>query len=105
MKYKIICPVCGTKLSRWHYFSTASIHCQCRSCGARFRMTTFGWLLTLFVVMLEILLLVLFRREFISRLTALGLLLTTCALAIWLLPSLTPVQLQGGAKNNPDKPF
>lgn len=93
MKIKIICPRCATRLSRWHYFSTTSLHYRCRSCGARFRLTAAGWLATFGIIAIQGLWFVLARWQVIPAPVAIGLLLLTCGLAMWLLPYLTPVKL------------
>jgi hypothetical protein len=100
MDYKITCPKCGTKLSRWHYFSTMSIYYRCRSCNAQFRMTTAGWLISLGVVALEIGCFVLYRLHFIPAYLAIDLLLIVCSLAVWLLPFVISVKLKHNATVN-----
>ena len=94
MDYKIKCPDCGTRLSRWHYFSSISIHYRCRDCGGRFRMTGKGFVITFAV---SGLLGVWFGLGLIGVLPfymAFDFLAATCAVAIWLLPNLTPVQAE-----------
>ena len=93
MNYKISCPSCGTKVSRWHIFCEPALHHRCRKCDARIRVGLIGWLATFAVVAVQILWFVLYRRHLISLYLAIGLLLVTCGLAIWILPYLTPVHL------------
>jgi apolipoprotein N-acyltransferase len=94
MDYKIICPGCGTRLSRWRYFSTLSIYYRCPGCAARFRLTAKGFAITFAVGGVQILWVVLDLLDVISWYVAIDFLLATCALALWLLPLWTPVQAE-----------
>ena len=91
MNYKASCPQCGTRLSRWHYFTTAFRY-RCRSCGAQFRLTTFGWLVTIAMIVLLISFYVLYRLDIVSWQAAIALILLAWAVATWLIPYLTPVR-------------
>ena len=68
---------------------------RCRACGAYFRMTATGWLITVAVIVAEILWYALFRAKMISAYVAIGLVLVTCILATFGLPYVTPVQEAG----------
>jgi hypothetical protein len=92
MNYKIICPACSTRLSRWRYFSTLSIYYRCPRCGARFRMTARGFAVTFAAVAVLFFSVALFSFGVVSWYVALDLLFVTGGLALWLLPLLTPVQ-------------
>ena len=85
-------------MARWHWFSTASLHYQCRKCGAKFRLTARGWFLTLAVCAVQILIYVLYRWRILPWHVGIGLLLIILGLALWLLPYLTPVRLSGQPK-------
>src|SRR5260370_9892236 len=101
MVYKISCPSCGARLSRWHWM-TSAIHYRCRSCGVRFRMRASGWALYFAVIAIEVFWYVLFRMHVVSSYVAIGLILVTCGLATWYLPFLTPVWF--GRKAEPQSP-
>jgi len=92
MDYKIICPGCTTRLSRWRYFSTLSIYYRCPRCGARFRMTAKGFAVTFAAVAVLSFSVALYWFGVVSWYVALDLLFATGGLALWLLPLLTPVQ-------------
>jgi hypothetical protein len=92
MDYKIICPGCKTRLSRWRYYSTLYIYYRCPACGARFRMTAKGFAITFAAAALQCLWLVLNLLDVISWYVAMDFLFVTVVLATWLLPLLTPVQ-------------
>ena len=68
---------------------------RCRGCGAYFRMTATGWLITVGVIVAEIFWYVLFRAGMISAYVAIGLVLVTCILATFGLPYVTPVRGHG----------
>jgi len=102
MTYKTRCPDCGAKLSRQNLIATATIHYQCRTCGAKFRMTAFGLLLTFAIVAVEFLLWALSHWHILPRLVAIGLLLATLGLSIWLLPYLIPVRPEHKKQNRED---
>jgi hypothetical protein len=97
MRYKIACPSCGAKLSRWHWIFSA-IYYRCRSCGILFGMTALGWAVYLTVVAVEIFWYALCRLHFISSYVAIVLVVVTCAFGVWLLPYLTPVQFRRQAE-------
>jgi len=99
MDYKIICPGCKTRLSRWRYYSTLSIYYRCPACGARFRMTAKGFAITFAVAAVQSLWLVLDLLDIISWYVAIDFLFLTIALAIWILPLLTPVQARPALKS------
>lgn len=92
MDYKIICPACRTRLSRWRYFSTLSIYYRCPRCCARFRMTAKGFAVTFAAVAVLSFSVALYWFGIVSWYVALDLLFVTGGLALWLLPLLTPVQ-------------
>src|SRR5215469_8418052 len=94
MNYKVSCPSCGMRASRWRIFGVPSIYCRCRGCGATFGLTAAGWGSMFVVIVVEILLFVLGHSQVISRFVAIGALIATCALAIWLLPYFSPVKLR-----------
>jgi hypothetical protein len=87
VSYKLSCPACGRRVSRWHAFTEPTLFHRCRGCGTLLRA---AWAGTLLVVAVEIAWFVLYRMRIISALTAIGLLLLTFALAVWLLPYFTP---------------
>ena len=92
MNYKASCPQCGTKLSRWQYF-TKVLRYRCRSCGAHFRLTAVGWLITISFTALLISFFVLYRLHIISWQVAIGLILAGFAVSTWLEPYF-PVRLE-----------
>lgn len=94
MNYKMACPSCETRVSRWHMFTSPAIYHRCRGCGALFRITTAGWLATMTVVALQILWFVLTEMGVISRSAAIIFLLVTFAISVWLLPYFSPVHLK-----------
>jgi hypothetical protein len=94
MDYKIICPGCGTRLSRWRYFSTLSIYYRCPRCGARFRMTGKGFTVTFAAVAVLFFPVALYWLGLVSWYVAMDLLFVAGGLALWLLPLLTPVQAE-----------
>jgi hypothetical protein len=94
MEYKIKCPACETRLSRWRYFSSLSIHYRCRNCGGRFRMTAQGFAITFAVAGVQLVWFCLGVVGVLQPYVAFDFLAATCALAIWLLPNYTPVQAE-----------
>jgi hypothetical protein len=94
MNYKAFCPTCGTKVSRWRLFSTPVIYYRCSQCGASFRVSAAGWVATFIVVAVQLCWFALYRVGIISSYVAIGLLLLTCGLAVWLLPYFSPVRLK-----------
>ena len=109
MKYKIVCPVCGKRVSRWRVFLDPTIFHRCRDCGLRFRTR---WTETLLVVATLFAWFILEKTRIISPLVAIGLVSLTGALAIWLLPYFTRViperratpDASGEDKGNPQGP-
>ena len=95
MTYRISCPDCSAKVSRWQCFLTPTLDYRCRKCGAKFRISPVGWLVALVVVVLQVLWFLLALRHVISAQIALLLILLTCILSLWLLPYLTPVNRSG----------
>lgn len=91
MNYKLSCPACGKRVSRWLAFSEPIIFHRCRGCGIHFPTS---WTATFVVVAIEIGWLVLERMRIISPWVAIGLVLLTCVLAIWLLPYFSPTILK-----------
>jgi uncharacterized protein (DUF983 family) len=100
MNYKACCPVCGGRASRWHLFTSPRIYHRCRSCGANFRLTAAGHASVFAVVVLQVGWYLLVQLQIISHYVAIGLLLATCASAIWLLPYLSPLRLRETQKNS-----
>jgi len=96
MDYKIICPGCKTRLSRWRYFSTLSIYYRCPDCGARFRMTGKGFAITIAASAVLFFSVALNLFGVVSWYVAMDLLFVIGGLALWLLPLLTPVQAERG---------
>ena len=80
MTYKLSCPACGTKMSRWQ-FSPPAIYYRCRECGARLRLSAAGWIATFVVITGQFLWFVLYRNGSISNYVGIGLALLTCDLA------------------------
>jgi len=91
MEYKIVCPKCGARLSRWHWMLSVTEY-RCRNCQARFCMTFLGWLMTVGVILEEFLWFALFQVKVISMGVAIGLVVATCVVGTWALPYWTPVQ-------------
>src|SRR5438045_1158638 len=94
MNYKACCPKCGAKLTRRQYFSTWRIHFQCGTCAARFRFTVLGFNIFFIGLGVQFLWFGLYRARTIPASAAIGLVVLTCLLGIWLLPMLTPVKLR-----------
>src|ERR1043166_3218928 len=94
MNYKVSCPSCGLRATRWQIFGSPTIYHRCRGCGASFGLTAAGWCSMFGVIALQIGWFVLAQFQVVSRYTAIALLLATCGLAIWLLPYFSPVKLR-----------
>ena len=92
MIYKMICPNCGTKLSRFDYCTTPSIDYTCRKCATKFRMTAIGWFITFAVVLFEMVAFALYILKIIPPWALIIFILGICALAVWLIPFMTPVK-------------
>ena len=95
MTYRIVCPACATRVPRWQCFLTPALDYRCRKCGAKFRISPFGWLISAMVVIIQVVWFVLAIRHIIAPLLALALVVLTCILTIWLLPYLIPVNRSG----------
>ena len=89
MNYRVTCPSCGKKVSRWHIFGEPTIYHRCRSCGTEFST---GWAGVIIVVAVELFWFALERFQVISSHLAIALVLVTCVLAVWLLPYFTSVR-------------
>ena len=94
MDYKVKCPDCGTRLSRWRYFSSLSIYYRCPKCAARYRMTARGFAMTFAGVCVQLLWAVLNLFGIISWYVAIDFLVLTCGVCVWLLPFWTPVRAE-----------
>src|SRR6266403_1684146 len=101
MPYKISCPDCKAKVPRWQCFLTPTLDYRCRKCGAKFRLSSIGWLIALAVVALQACWFLLAIRRAVSRPLAFLLVVLTCVLALWLLPYLTPVTRSGSPDAKP----
>jgi DNA-directed RNA polymerase subunit RPC12/RpoP len=102
MDYKVKCPDCGTRLSRWRYFSSLSVYYRCQKCAARYRMTARGFAITLAAACVPLVWAALDLLDVISWYVAVDFLVLTCGLCIWLLPFWTPVRAERPARS--DKP-
>ena len=100
MTYKMICPDCGAKLSRFDYCTTPSIDYTCRKCATKFRMTAIGWLITSVVVALEMAAFTLYIMKILPPWVLIVFILGICALAVWLIPFLTPVKPVSSSKTS-----
>ena len=94
MNYKASCPKCRAKLTRSQYFYTCRIHFRCGACAARFRFTAFGFIIFFIGIGVQFLWFGLYRARTIPVSAAIGLVVFTFLLGIWLLPILTPVKLR-----------
>lgn len=89
MTYKVICPACGKKVSRWYIFLEPKVYHRCRGCSVEFRT---NWMGAVFVIGIEMLWFALEELHVLSPVAAIGLIAATCVLAIWLLPYFSPTQ-------------
>lgn len=94
MNYQACCPKCGAKLSRWHNFTTWRIHFLCRACGAQFRVTAPGYFILFVGFGTYLLWFELYLKHLIPPLVAIGLILLTFLIGVWLFPILLPVRLR-----------
>lgn len=106
MKYQVICPGCGAKLWRRHFYSTLTLDYRCRQCGSRFRLTGRGWAAGILVVVLEAAGLPLVQYGWLSRQAGMTVALTVCIFGLWFLPYFTPVRPSPAAarKDEPTAP-
>jgi hypothetical protein len=70
-------------MSRWYIFCEPVIYHRCRGCGVKYRS---GWVSPVVVVAIALIWFMLERMHYISPYTAIGLLLVTFVLTIWLVP-------------------
>src|SRR4051812_12654328 len=92
--YKVSCPSCGVRAARRHIFGSPTLYHRCRGCGAMFGLTAAGWVNLFIVVAMELFWFALAETRIVSPKVAIGFILATCALGIWLLPYFSPVRLR-----------
>ena len=88
VEYKLSCPSCKKRVSRWFIFFEPVVYHRCRGCGVKFRTSSVS---TLAFVALATLWFALERKHVISPVIALVLVLITLVLMICLVPYFTPV--------------
>ena len=100
MDYKVKCPDCGTRLSRWRYFSSLSVYYRCPKCAARYRMTARGFAITFAAACVQLVWAALELLGVISWYVAFDFLVLTCGVCLWLLPFWTPVRAERPARSD-----
>ena len=94
MNYKASCPNCGARVTRGHYVFSWRFDFRCGTCAARFRLAALGYLIFIAGIGTQLLWYYLYRAHSISAFTAVGLVLLTFVLGVWLLPMVMPMKLK-----------